>query len=325
MTAQDKTIDLYQTTMQINASAHLMRIARQVGVFEELNVGQRTLDELCQARYVNKEAMVFVMDALVAIGIIEKYGDDYALSHAARLLCQYDEDLGDSVWKPIPDLLLGKLKREDVDEQMRRNRAAATQWIHTGAAMQAAEILDIGGENEPPGIKILDLACGSSVWSCAMAHRDPESSVTAIDHEIMLDAAKSTAESIGLGDRFRTIAGDSLEIELDPESADLVLIANRLHECDDSHAKQLLGRAVSAAKPGGRVVVIDLFRGPTRATLTESIEALRLCAGTHGGRIRTLAESQHMMQEAGLTNVQFTFLAASRAGLGLAVGKRPTE
>jgi ubiquinone/menaquinone biosynthesis C-methylase UbiE len=322
--AQDKTIDLYHTVMQINASAHLLRATREVGIFDELREGQRTLDDICQARYLNEEMTLLLMDSMVALGIIEKYGDDYALSHAARLLCEYDQDFGDSVWAPMVELMRGNAKREDIDDQDRRNRAAATQWVHTPAAIQAAEILDIGGENEPKGIAILDIGCGSAVWSCAMAHRDPESTVQAVDDEMMLDAARHTADSIGLGERFVTVAGDPLHHELENDSADLVLIAHRLFEHDDDQAMDLLRRAIGAAKPGGRVVAIDFFRGPTRPNLTESVEAMRLNLGTVTGRMRTLKEGQQMFRDAGLVNVQFTFLAASRANLGMAVGAKPS-
>lgn len=320
---QAKTIELYGHLMQINASSHVLRTARSVGIIEELREGQRTLDELCQARFLHREATELLLDALVTIGVVEKYGDDYAISQAARLLNQYDKDLGDEFWGGLPDLLLGKTLREDSDNRALENRDTATQWTQTAAAIQAAEILDIGGETSPAGIRILDIGCGAAVWSCAMAHRDQASTVLAIDHAESSLAATNTADSIELAERFEFRESDLSDPDLPAGEFDLVVIARRLHYLSNDDAAKMLAAASAAAKSGGRVVVIDLFRVPSRKTLTETIEALKLELGTAEGSMRTLKDGQDMMATAGLQDVQFTFIAASRAGLGMCVGKKP--
>ncbi len=68
------------------------------------------------------------------------------------------------------------------------------------------------------------------------------------------------------------------------------------------------------------MVVIDVFRSPTKPNLAEAIEALRLDLETRGGRVRSLEETQKLLGEAGLTGIQFTFLAASHVNLGMAIG-----
>lgn len=320
--AQKKTIDLYQTMMQINASAHLMRAARQVGLLDELEAGQKTIEDICTARFLHRESTQALLDALVAIGIIERYDDDYALSQAARLLSQYDRDLRDEMWDSLPDLIRGKTQRNLRDDRLRMIRDSANQWIHTAAAMQAAEMLDIGGEDGFRGIHLLDLGSGSAVWSCAMAHRDPELKVTAVDFEEAIGASRQTADSIGLGDRFETIAGDPAALDLQPEHYDMVFVGQRLHTMDDDSARRFLARCIEATKPGGTVVVVDLFFGPHRQTLSESIEALKLVLETQGGYIRTLPQAEAMFKDAGLESVQFSFLAASRIHLGLIKGTK---
>ena len=157
MSAQDQTFEQYQGLMQINAASHLIRVGRQAGLLSALREGQRTLDQLCEQLSLVPESTSLLLDGLVATGIIEKYEDDFALSRAAHLLCQYDQDLGDSQWEQLASQLKNN-DRANRDDQLRFNYQAATQWIHTPAAMQAAEILDIGGEGEVSGPKILDLS-----------------------------------------------------------------------------------------------------------------------------------------------------------------------
>jgi ubiquinone/menaquinone biosynthesis C-methylase UbiE len=323
MSAQDRTLDQYQELMNINAVSHLIRAGRQTGILDALQEGQRTAVQLCDALSLTPQPAQRLLDALVAIGIVEQYQDDYALSQAARLLCQYDRDLGDSQWERVVPLTTAPDLRQRNDDQAFLDAVAATQWIHTPAAIQAAEILDIGGEDQTGGLKILDLGCGSAVWSCAMAHRDGEAFLTLVDHAGSLEAAATTASSIGLGERIELIKADPESAPLEDSAFDLALLAQRLGPLDDSRAGRLLARGVAAVKPGGRLVVIDPFRGPNRPDLAETLAALRLELGTTGGRIRTLAEAKEQLQQQGLVDVQFTFLAASRTSLGLVVGRRP--
>ena len=324
MNAQDKTLDQYQQFMKINAAAHLFRSARELGVLAELREGQRTLSQLCEKLTLKPGATKLVLDALVASSIIEQYEDDYALSRVAHLLCQYDEDLGDATW----NRLVGHVQQSDesgADDQAFLNSLAATQWVHTPAAMQAAEMLDVGGEDEVSGPKILDLGCGSAVWSAAMAHRDQQATVTAVDHAAALKAAQSTADSIGLGDRFRTMDADPGEVDLDEAGFDLVLVAQRLGCLGPEEGQKLLSQAIRALKFGGKLVVIDLFRGPAKPDMSECVEALKLELGTEHGCIRSLEAIQTELAELGLENVQVTFMPDSRVNMGMAVANRPLE
>lgn len=332
MSAQDRTLDQYQELMNINAVSHLIRAGRRAGIFEQLEEGQRTADQLCAALSLQLEPTQLLLDALVAIGIIENYGEDYALSQAARLLCQYDRDLGDARWEQLVEFVRGTQTPTEADDQGYFDQVAATQWIHTPAAIQAAEVLDIGGPGsatstssqggDTSGLRILDLGCGSGVWSCAMAHRDPAATVTMVDQPGSLQAAMMTAASIGLESRIETLEGDPGEVRLPEQQFGLVILAQRLHPLDRQASDALLAKAVAAAEPGGRVVVIDEFRSPGRPNLAESLSALKLELETRGGRMRSLEETKQQLTRHALENVQFTFLAASRVGLGLAVGVR---
>ncbi|MEO9592131.1 class I SAM-dependent methyltransferase [Rhodopirellula bahusiensis] len=343
MSAQDRTLDHYQELMTINATSHVLRTGRELGLFEALIEGQKTIEVLAERTGCPESRLTLLLRSLISVGIIEKYEDDYAISSVARLLCQYDADLGDAVWQNASTALKSD-SQSSADTKVPQSRfdsIAATQWVHTPAAMQAAEILDFGptpgeegtdaGEGEGTVMSsddsgpqtLLDLGCGSAVWSCAAAHRDPQLSVTLVDHPGALEAAMATANSIELGDRFESIEGDPLTAELPEGQFDHVLIAQRLNSYSPDQIRLMLQRATSAVKSGGRVIVIDSFEGPNRPSLAESIEALRIGIETEGGAVPELKEAQERMKEAGLESIQFTFIAASRVGLGLMTGIKP--
>ncbi|WP_145302255.1 methyltransferase domain-containing protein [Crateriforma conspicua] len=333
MSAQDQTIDQYQELMQLNAVSHVLRTAKQVGLLDGLRDGQRTLDQLRQELNLRSEPTRLLLATLVRTGIVEQYDDDFALAPVAQLLCQYDSDLGDGRWRQLAD----KIRGDDAAPFRARDHfdaTAATQWVHTASAIQAAEILNIGGADEPRGPKILDLGCGSAVWSCAMAFRDVGATITAVDDEATQVAAANMAASIDLTRRFDFHPADPAEVAKLPmdqaaaehpwagETYDLVLLAQRLHAYDEATGDRLLQFATGLAAPGGRVVVIDLFASPAKPSLAETLEALRLEIETDGGRVWDLETSSQRAKRCGLTDVQFTFLAASRINLGMLVGVR---
>lgn len=343
MSQQDRTLDRYQELMQINAASHVLRAARQVGIFEELRRGQRTAEQLAEALQLDPAGLDLLLDCLISMNVIERYQDDHALAPVMQLLCQYDADLGDPDWARLAEKMRGnqaaqRSGAEEHDASPPRSyldALAATQWVHTPAAMQAAEMLDIGGDVPSRGddagaqsstrepLRILDLGCGSAVWSCAMAFRDPDATVLAVDDAPALAAAQSTANSVQLGSRFATLIGEPQSAALPAAAFDLVVVAQRLHAASDLGRQRLLDQAIGALAPGGRLVLIDLFRGPAKPRLSETIEALRIYVGTAQGRMQSAPEIKERLLARGLGDVQFTFIAASRINLGMIVASKP--
>lgn len=312
MSAQEVTLDRYQQFMQINAQAHLIRAARESGVIGELQKGQATADELIECLNLTPRFAHLLLDAMVAMQVIEKYGDDYALAAVTRLLCQYDADLGDNVWTSLNGQLLGGSGGSTSDYF---DEATATQWVHTSAAKQAAEILDIGGERQ--GRRILDLGCGSAVWSAAMAYADPTASVVAVDTPARAAAAKRTINSIDIGDRYTFVEEEPDEVSLEANAYDLVLIAGRLSGQASDKDRETIERVKQLLKVGGELVLIDLFRGPGKPNINESIEAIRLATKTPAGEIRDAEQMRKLLLESGFAACQFAFIAASRQGWGM--------
>ena len=155
-----------------------------------------------------------------------------------------------------------------------------------------------------------------------MAHRDPAATIVAVDQLAALQAARTMAESIDLLDRFQGIEGDPRQVSVGTESFDLVVLPQLLSGYSDSDAAIVLAKAAAALRSGGRLVAPDLYIGPGRAGLTETLGRLSVHLATDGGRVRDLRECQNMFLAAGLGSIQFTYLSASEAGLGMIVAER---
>ena len=155
-----------------------------------------------------------------------------------------------------------------------------------------------------------------------MAHRAADSTIVAVDEAAAMKAARSTAESIGLADRFKSIESDPLSATVGEQNFEIVVLAQMLSAYSDRQASELLAKAVAALTPGGRLVAPDFYAGPGRAGLQESLSRLSIRLATPSGRVRDLPDCQQMFLDAGLASIQFTYLAASEAGLGMIVAEK---
>lgn len=317
MSAQDETLDRYHALMRVNAEAHVLRGARDSGILRHLLAGQATAAQLSEALGLEPTLMGMLLDALVAMKVVEKYEDDYALAAVTRLMCQYDGDLGDDVWGQLLPQLRGASGGKTSHFH---DSATATQWIHTGAAKQAAELLDIGGFRS--GKRILDWGCGSAVWSAAMAFVDPGVQVTAVDLPERIAAAQRTVESIELADRYQLVAADPQQWQPEPGAFDLIVVAGRFASSAAAAERELLKRLQEGLADDGELAIIDLFRGPANPSVNEAIEALKLAVATEAGRILEAQEVRQTLLEVGFADCQFAFLSASRQGWGLMLATR---
>ncbi len=317
--AQQKTLDRYQALLEANATSHLVRAAREVGLLEALRSGQKTLTELAEICGLRSRPTRLLLDCLVALEVVEHYAEDYALSPVAQLLTQNDRDLRDGDWGRLVAALKADAPWPAPDENARQN-LAASQWVQTAAAMQVASVLEIGTRNR--GWHLLDFGCGAGVWSAAMAYRDPESRVTAVDTEGALELARQTADSIQLGERWHGLAVDPFSASLDADAFDAALIAGWLHTVGEEEVMEISERVLRSLRPGGLLVLPDIYRDEQVPELSKSLEALRVEVTTQLGRLRRPTEMQQMLQHVGYVDCQFAALSASRQRFGLLIARR---
>ena len=129
--------------------------------------------------------------------------------------------------------------------------------------------------------------------------------------------ANAVLDAIDLGDRRQVLAGDFFENV--PDGADCYLLANVLHDWDDTQAGQILRNCRQAMTRGGRVLIVERLisdaPGDAVPTLLSDINMLVIT----GGQERTNAEYGDLLATAGLTSARYTrsrfHTASSRASL----------
>ena len=328
--AQLQALQAYTRIMDLNGAAQVFRAADELEVFDALETGQKTAAQLAVVCRVEQEPAELLLDALCAVGVVERYEDHFALAQVMHLMPREFRDLGDRYWQHLAEFVrtgksIPRVKTNALDETDFHVEGASSQWMMTPAALDVTRLLDIGHTRR--GLHILELAAGSAVWSLAMAHCDPECRLTIVDESNQLAAARSHAEGIGVSDRIDWVEADYRSVELPAESFDLAILANATHlgKADDSLAHYL--RKIRAwIRPGGELAVIDVFPGREQGALHLGLYRLSVALRTERGRVQSPDQLRAAMAEAGFERPLFAHLPSPPHTLGLLLGlKGPSE
>jgi SAM-dependent methyltransferase len=146
---------------------------------------------------------------------------------------------------------------------------------------------------------LLDVGGGTGIYSIAWLLRHPDLHAIVWDRPEVLKVALEMAGSFGVADRLEARPGDMFKDDV-PEGSDAILLSNVLHDWDVPDCKTLVSRCASALRPGGRLLIHDVFLndaldGPLPIALY-SASLFRLTEG----RAYSAKEYRGWLEDAGL-------------------------
>jgi ubiquinone/menaquinone biosynthesis C-methylase UbiE len=153
---------------------------------------------------------------------------------------------------------------------------------------------------QPEGGRLLDVGCGAGAYAAAYLEQYPESRVTLVDRAGVLELARRRLAAHD--DRVSFEPCDALASL--PGNHDVLLVANLLHLYDPKDAQILLANAYSALRPGGRLVIKDMWMNDDRMGPPIALYfALTLAVYTAGGDVHEPRRVCRWAKEQGFSNV----------------------
>ncbi|ANN75718.1 methyltransferase [Bordetella flabilis] len=172
------------------------------------------------------------------------------------------------------------------------------QWFAQGmtgmtaaVAQGTARVLDTEGVG-----CAADIGGANGALMHALLAANPALRGIVLDLPHVVPAAAAQAHALGLGDRLGVLAGDFLE-SVPP--ADLYLLKYILHDWGDDDCIRILENCRRAARPGGRVAVIELALGEPGEPGFGAMMDMNMMVMVAGGRERTVKEYEALLGAAG--------------------------
>ena len=150
---------------------------------------------------------------------------------------------------------------------------------------QLLDSLDLKGEE-----KVLDAGCGRGLMVVGAAKRLKAGKATGVDvwdasvlSGNSSDAAKANAKAEGVADKVRFETGDIRKLVYPEKTYDVAVSALAIHNFgDQSDRDKVVRELYRVLKPGGRLLILDLFHVSDYASVLREAGAEDVTIASHG-------------------------------------------
>ena len=294
----------------------VIKTAIELDVFSLIAEGCKTADALAERCRAAPRGMRILCDQLTVIGFLSKIDGDYTLASDAELFLTkrspayvgtaIDFLLSDAQMEPFR-ALTSAVRQGGTAMETSVGAPDHPVWVAFARAMAPlmmfpSELLAQLIASDPAPIrKVVDVAAGHGLYGIAIAKRNPDAQIVAVDWPNVLDVAVENARAAGLADRYTTLPGSAFDVEYGRD-CDLILLTNFLHHFDPSGCEAVLRKCAAALQPGGRVAILEFI--PNEDRVTPPIAAsfsLMMLATTPRGDAYTFAQYAEMLRRVGFS------------------------
>lgn len=299
------------------ANSQILDAALEYDFFTLIHRGFQTAEEIAREAGTDARATRIVLDSLPALSLLRKHDGHYTLTPTAEVFLVKGKPsyFGDfrhvalALWEGMAhlkeSLKTGKpFSRMDTGAELQvwEKLVLGIVVIAEPVAKALCDILKIGSQRK--GIRVLDIAGGSSIFGMTIISRDPSADVTQLDWPNVNAVARKANKERGLDGKIRFIDGNHHSVGLDAMRYDLVLASNFCRFESPKGNQELFAKAYAALKPGGIFVVNDFVPNEER---TEPTFALRFSVytltHTPEGECWTLSQYSAWLTQAGFTSI----------------------
>jgi len=290
--------------------------ATDLGIFGALaRLGETSAPALAKELTLDPRGATLMLDACVAVGLLEKHGECYrnTAESALFLVPGSPADLSKALlymrdvypaWGRLAGLVKSGQPVESPQLHLGADEARTRTFVMSmhGKAMATAQ--PVLAQLPLDGCKqLLDVGGGPGTYSVAISRAYPELQATVLDLPDVIAIAQQLIQQQGAAERVHTVAGD-YHVTPFPAGNDVVLFFGMLHQESAEGIQRLLRKAYDSMTPGGTVFVMDMMTDPTHtAPKFSALFAVNMALTTTSGWVFSSAELTEWLQAAGFTDV----------------------
>lgn len=283
--------------------------AAELGLFDALGENACTAEELAGRLRVDLRGLQILLDAAVAVGILEKQDDHYAT--AADLQAHLTAG-PESALPMIRHQMCIQRSWTQLAAVVQSGRPATPQPSVCGAAADRAAFVaamhTVSGPIADPLVAklrplrfthLLDVGGASGTWTLAFLRAVPQARATIFDLPDAVEQARARIEASPCGDRITLAAGDFYADEL-PGGVDYAWVSAIIHQHSREQTQALFAKVFRALQSGGMIGVRDVVMEPDRTRpAMGALFAVNMLVNTATGMTYTFAEIAAALQAAG--------------------------
>ncbi|MEO5352270.1 MAG: acetylserotonin O-methyltransferase [Magnetococcus sp. XQGC-1] len=300
--------------------AQTLLTAHRMGVFPLLGHERLAADEVAARLRCAVRGVTILLDALVALELLEK---EATLYHNTPFAKQYLLPDGEAYRGGSLEHLCDLQKvwsRLDEAVQTGRSTRRPEEQLLAGSAQQNAVFIRAMAEIGRPNARIIaenldlsryrslvDLGGGPGVYCEEILRVNPQMWAVVADLPLTVATAQPM---VAQGPFAERIAFQSVDLFQEgglllEQSHDVALLSNVLHMEGVESNRLLLNRLHAALNPGGMVIIHEGIIDPSRTAPTDrALFAINMLVNTERGNCYTFAEMSDWLQDAGFVEVQ---------------------
>lgn len=288
--------------------ANILIAALQFRIFTHLGKRALTYQALAKKAGLQPEGAEALLNALVSMGAIKKVGKTFSNTpEGFKHFCEHSPDYKKGTvflrqenrdeWSGLIDIIKNGRSLSEGDDDDPEFREPFTYAMHERSSRFSKPLAQFVAR-KPVG-KLVDLGGGPGSYSAEILRNDKFAQAVLIDRQASLKVAKSLLKNSAVIKRFSFVAGDLFNVNFGIET-DTVLYSNILHIYNESENSRLFNKIYKSLKPGGRLILVDLFLKDNR---TEPFDAamfsLTMLLFTATGRTYTFKETETLLKKIG--------------------------
>jgi SAM-dependent methyltransferase len=299
---------IFETATGFMRAKHLF-VAGELGVFEVLAGGAKSLDQLARDLGLPRRTARIIVDAVTALGFLEREDDGYRNGEVAqaflsgrgpqdmRPFIRFWNRLSYRRWLALEDSVrLGRGVSGEFNFTPDEQRIFS-EGVEAFSAGQAAALAD--GYDFSRHRRVLDLGGGTGSFLQAISQRHSDIQCTLYELAQAAAVARRKVAGTAFEGRLSIVEGDFLRDPL-PGGHDAFLVANVVHVLVPEQNQQLFRRVREAAHHGARFLLVDLW---TNAAHTDPLFAA-LMAGEFlvvggNGDVYSVEEARSWLEQTG--------------------------
>ena len=314
-----KTLEGYSHSYQ---SICILGAAAELDLFTPLIRSPLKATELAGQRETDLRATIMLLDALVALDVLQKTDDKnpiYSVRDEFHELLDIDHPK-----TYIPMLrhrmtcirqwveLARVLKTGEPQQRVPSILGATEDYRSFVLAMNSVGINMVAGvvdSLEQAGClkfqHLLDVGGASGTYTLEMLKHLPHAQATIFDLPPAIEEARRRFAGTGFESRIRLIAGDFYADEL-PTGCDFAWVSAIIHQFDREHAQSLYTKIHHVLESGGMIAVRDFVMQPNRTEPFDgAMFAINMLTATQCGMCYTYDEIREDLEMSGFTDVRY--------------------